>query len=194
VRIDQGRLEVAALYVGGDDNGSIADAVLELNHGVVTASDGLRICPTGLVDGEGTINADVVNDGMLRVGTSEGALRINGSFSQGSAGVLTIEVVNARLHNPLEINGDAALDGILELTFRERPSIGVAIDLLDYWSATGRFRQIALPPNLQGIFLAATGELVITAITPEPSAMRLLVLCMGSLAGTWRGNTVRKGR
>jgi hypothetical protein len=189
--IDQGRLEVGALYIGGDDKGGITDADLKLDHGIVTASNGLRIWPTGLVDGVGTINADVVNDGTLRLGASASAFQINGSFSQGPAGILTMEVGNAQMHTPLEINGDAALDGILELTFNERPSIGAAINLMDYWSVAGGFRKIVLPPNVQAKFVAATGELFITAVTPEPSAMRLLLLFFGSVAGIRRGSRVR---
>ena len=98
------------------------------------------------------------------------------------------------MHERLVIKGQASLDGTLELTFRERPSIGDSFDLMDYWSVTGGFRQIALPPHMRAEFMVSTGELVITAVTPEPSAIQLVLLCIGSFVGPWRSSTARQPR
>lgn len=125
------------------------------------------------------MQADVVNFGTLA-----GNMEINGTYSQGPAGVLAMEIVNAHSYDRLVIDGHASLDGTLELTFRERPSIGERFDLMDFWSVSGSFGQIVMPPHVQAEFTITAGELVVTAVAPEPTAVRLLLLCYGGFV--WR--------
>jgi hypothetical protein len=90
-----------------------------------------------------------------------------------------MEIANSQSHDRLVIDGHASLDGALELTFRELPSVGDVFDLIEYGSSSGGFRDIVLPSQIRVEFKAATGELVVTAIAPEPSVTRLLLLCFG---------------
>jgi hypothetical protein len=185
-RVDQGQINASALYVGGDHNRGIGAAVLELNQGEVRADSELVIWPTGQLRGAGTINADLTNAGMVRIGKSMGALIVNGNYSQDPAGVLAMEISNATMHDRMMISGQASLDGTLEIAFRERPSIGDTFELMDYSSVTGDFRRLDLPPQVRASFTAATGVLVVTSVVPEPSAIRLLLVCCGVLVLTLR--------
>jgi hypothetical protein len=192
VQIEQGRLEVDALYVGGDDQGGIGSALVELDHGELIASGQLHIWPPGSVNGACTIYSQVINDGVVRPRALAGGIQINGSYSQGRAGVLAMDIGIGGSHPGLVIDGPAWLDGTLEVAFRNRPSVGDTFDLVDYSSVTGGFRHVALPPHVRGEFIVSTGELVITAVVPEPSAIRLILLCIGSLVGCCRRSTARQ--
>jgi hypothetical protein len=144
------------------------------------------IWPTGQLRGAGTINADLTNAGMVRIGKSMGTLIVNGNYSQDPAGVLAMEISNATKHDRLMISGQASLDGILEISFREPPPIGGSFDLIDYRTVSGGFRRIVLPPNMRAEFLLATGELVVTSVMPEPSTMGLVFIFYGSLGVSLR--------
>jgi hypothetical protein len=178
-RVDHGRMEANAIYVGGDKEGSLGEGSLELRQGKVFANRELVIWPTGRVEGDGTIHVDVVNRGTLA-----GNIEINGTYFQKPEGVLAMDIANANSHDRLVIDGHAALDGTLQLTFHKQLSVGDTFDLLDYWTSSGGFRHIALPSHIRAEFAVATGQLVVTAIAPEPSAMRILVICFGMIG--WR--------
>jgi hypothetical protein len=183
-RVDHGRIEANAIYVGGDKEGSLGDGLLELRQEEVFANRELVVWPSGRIKGVGTIRADVVN-----VGTLAGNIEIDGTYFQGPEGVLAMEIANAHSHDLLVIEGHATLDGTLELTFHRQPSVGERFDLMDFRSVTGSFHQIVLPRHVQVQFTVATGELVVTTIAPEPSVMQLLLFCFGVIRYRMRSAT-----
>ncbi len=73
----------------------------------------------GVVDGVGTITADVNNTGAtLAPGASPGTLIINGNYMQGANGILQIELgglTQGISYDLLSISGTATLDGTLDL-------------------------------------------------------------------------------
>lgn len=140
--IDQGRLDVGALYIGGNELGGLGDAILALDQATVSTNGTLVIWPTGRVEGSGVIRADVINEGTLRLGNLSGPIRITGTLSQGGGGILAAEIGTVADYDRLAIDGEALLDGCLAVTFRQRPAIGDTFDLLDYRSVTGNFRQL----------------------------------------------------
>jgi T5SS/PEP-CTERM-associated repeat protein len=140
------------------------------NGGVVSATFGLQIGPLGTLTGDGTIIADVSNDGVVAPGTSPGALRVTGSYEQSASGKLKIEIGSPTSFDALEATGSMALGGALEVSLIGGyvPSGTRSFDILD-WTGTlsGSFASLQLP-TLGGSLvwntsqLYTTGELSVT--------------------------------
>jgi hypothetical protein len=180
VQIEQGRLEVDAVYVGGNDERCIAVGVLQLSQGMVFANREIMIWPTGRVEGVGTIQASVVNSGTLT-----GSFDIHGTYFQGPEGVLAMEIANSQSHDRLVIAGHASLDGTLELRFTAdvnlASQLGRTFDLFDWTGVnpTGSFAVFSpYTWNLSNLY--TTGEVTLTAIS-EPAAIVLLLSIAGPI-------------
>jgi thermolabile hemolysin len=75
----------------------------------------LNVRAGGSLSGTGNVDGNVTNAGRLAPGQPGTVLRINGDFSQSSAGRLEIELggTGSGLHDVLHVSGSAALDGVL---------------------------------------------------------------------------------
>jgi len=86
-------------------------------NGIVTAGGGTTVRTNGTLQGLGTLNSSVTNEGIVRPGTSLslGTLHIGGNYSQFSNGKLEIELAAATLFDKLAMTGTAGVDGILNV-------------------------------------------------------------------------------
>jgi hypothetical protein len=132
----------------------------------------------GTLSGSGIINGAVINDGaIVSPGTSPGLITINGSYTQTSAGTLTVELAGlapGTSFDKLSVNGPVTLAGTLQVNLSSGfvPAPGDAFGILAYSSRTGTFDNITtqLPLPLQA------------ALQYDPA---LLSLNIGALAGAF---------
>ncbi|MBV6390424.1 MAG: hypothetical protein JNIBNLAF_02115 [Nitrosomonas europaea] len=86
--------------------------------GVVSATNGVAIWSTGSLSGNGgTLDGDVINHGLISLGSSSGAggLAITGDLS--SDGTLAFDIFGPTVYDQLFIGGDFTIDGLLTLDF-----------------------------------------------------------------------------
>ena len=150
--------------------------------------------PDGLISGNGTINADVTNFGVLSPGQSPGLLTINGNLTLAAGSQTTIEVdgaaaqVGAGGFDRILVAGDsrtAAVGGVLAPVLRGisgsasnsfTPSLGAAFRFLDVADGrvTGSFSSLAQPtaglaPNTRFDVIYGASDLTLAA-TPTSYA------------------------
>jgi len=106
----------------------------------------------GLLEGSGTVQADVVNAGQINPGGrgSMGLLVIGGNYTQTATGVLNIELGGLApgvQYDQLAVTGRATLGGALNVTLLDgfRPSKGKAFQVLPFAGHTGTFATVNLP-------------------------------------------------
>jgi T5SS/PEP-CTERM-associated repeat protein len=131
----------ANIYVGNFGAGT-----LTVNDGgVVSVSGGMRIGPLGKVNGNGTIMANVINDGKMAPGKSPGILHINGNYEQTASAVLELEIGGNTVgtqYDQLVVAGNATLQGdiVLQMVNGFLPQAGNQFNLL---SVSGTFANSA---------------------------------------------------
>ncbi len=129
------------------------------------------IVNAGTFAGTGTVQANVINSGVIRPGRSPGILTIDGDFTQTAAGVLELEIGGTTAgtqFDQLAITGNATLGGTVmtQLINGFIPDPEERFPALTYTSATGSF--------------AATGG----AFVPEIGATGINIAPEGTTAFT----------
>lgn len=92
----------------------IAAGTLEIGDAATpgaTLGGQVDVDSAGTLRGHGTINGNVLNDGVVRPGGSVGTLTINGNYTQTSTGQLMIDTSADGTGSRLVVNGSAALAG-----------------------------------------------------------------------------------
>jgi T5SS/PEP-CTERM-associated repeat protein len=174
-------------------------AVTISNGGVVKVTDYAYIAAGGTLNGNGTVDGDViVAGGTVMPGTSPGTLAITGDFTMGS-GILEIEVagLGPGQFDILDIGGDARLNGgIIRFAFIDGflPGAGNTFDFLlasslslgsvgyQYSGAAPGF-EFDVEWTGNAFQLVALND---AAAAPEPSTLALLGLGLAGLAATCR--------
>ena len=97
----------------------------------------------GILEGTGTVAANLTNGGEVRPGTSPGTLAVDGAYTQTAAGVLVAEIT-ASGHDLLDATGAATLDGTLEVETAAgfTPSVGDTFKVVEGASRTGEFADV----------------------------------------------------
>jgi T5SS/PEP-CTERM-associated repeat protein len=139
----------------GDVNVSTAGfATLTVrNGGTVSVGGLLSVGTLGTVRGNSTIAGNVQNGGLVVPSGSsspEGALHINGNFTQTAAGNLQIEIGGTAAgsqYDQLLVTGSVALDGMLQVSLVNgfAPVAGNSFNILDFTSLSGTFGTVDLP-------------------------------------------------
>jgi hypothetical protein len=119
----------------------------------VDVRDGGRLTGAGsIVTGSGPIPGQVENvSGVVAPGVEIGAMTIEGRYSNGAAGTLEIEILDATgQHDRLEIDGPATLAGTLDVSISGAnpfvPSIGNLFTILTASDGVaGHFETVNLP-------------------------------------------------
>jgi autotransporter-associated beta strand protein len=113
---------------------------------------GVTISHGATLAGSGTIDANVVNCGVLSPGGpgSIGKLIINGNYTQCPDGVLDMEVASTRALDQLMISGLATLDGELEVSYLNgfHPKPGDTFEIMTFHASSGKFAKVVLPAGL----------------------------------------------
>jgi T5SS/PEP-CTERM-associated repeat protein len=133
-----------------DDQG-----VVNVGSGEAPLPGTLRVGPSGTLDGSGHIIGDVMVDGgIVSPGFSPGTLRIDGTYNQGPAGQLWIEiggVTPGTQHDVLISSGAAVLSGMLNVSVSDlgsgafQPQLGQNFDILSAGILIGTFDHYAFP-------------------------------------------------
>lgn len=186
--------------MGQDKTGAGGSGVVSVRNGGRVVADLLRIGDSGILSGNGIIEAAVESNGVIAPGNSPGVMTIVGSLV--STGTIVIEVagLGAGEHDVLDVSGDVDLNGAtVRFVFLEgfRPHAGDRFDFLAAPNAVAPLSGTSF--TYQGVGAgfefqvdAASGEF--TALNdavpvPEPSTWALLGAGAAGLA--WR---VRKAK
>jgi hypothetical protein len=112
--------EIDSAQLVGPANGYTQTGGTTTANGNLT-SPGLVDIQGGLLQGNGTINADVKNAGHVGPGVGgPGSLTINGNYTQTATGMLDIDIgglAPGMQYDQLTVNSDVSLDGTLNVTF-----------------------------------------------------------------------------
>lgn len=140
--------------------GSVSNAAFTNAGTIVLATGGSSlggsVTNTGRLTGIGTVSGSVDNtSGTVAPGSSPGILTVNGTYVQGAAGNLEIEVEGsgAAQFDKLSVSGNTTLGGTLTLVptpaFASGAALGTSVDFLTFGgSRTGQFSQVTSNPAL----------------------------------------------
>ena len=136
----------------------------------------------GSVIGNGTITANVSNDGTFAPGLSPGTITISGNYAQSSVGSISIELAGTTpgtQYDQLVISGAAALDGTLNVstTGTYTPADNSVFDVVTWGTRSGAFSEVNLPAFASGTLNTSY----------EPNAFRITADFVGDLAITKSG-------
>ena len=118
------------------------------NGGRISASGGIEIESLGQLTGDGSIQAQVFNNGSVTPGGASGAMFIDGDYTQSGSGSLQVNIESAMSFSQLDVSGEVTLAGVLTISLVEGyvPSGQQSFDILDWDGAlTGTFDSIELP-------------------------------------------------
>ena len=160
------------LSLGGNTLTKTGDGAMQINNDLNTGG-GSVVVLGGSLGGGGTVGGNVMNtSGAVAPGNSAGQLTVEGDYTQGSTGLLAIELGGLILgteYDHLQVTGNAALDGTLNVSLIEEftPSAGDSFDILDWGTIGGTFAAMNLP-TVAGLawdtsLLYTTGELSLAA-------------------------------
>jgi hypothetical protein len=122
--------------------------------GTLSSQSPITIQPGGLLEGEGTIQADVVNGGDICPGGDSlaGTLTITGNYTQTATGTLNIKIGGPAEedYDHLVVQGTVNLDAggatlNVNLVAGFNPEVGQSFAVLTFSSLTGQFATINLP-------------------------------------------------
>jgi len=129
----------------------------------------------GTIGGTGTLSAPVTNNGTLAPGQSAGTLNVSGSYTQGSAGTLAVELGGLAAgteHDQLAISGAITLGGTLDVTTIGgfTPGPGDTFTIATGSSVTGNFANVAgsLPGGLSYEVSKTATTVVLSVVGAAP--------------------------
>ncbi|MDC0935043.1 PEP-CTERM sorting domain-containing protein [Pirellulales bacterium] len=105
------------LALGGNSLAKTGGGILLVNNKQNTGAGALQV-DGGVLGGNGTVGGGVSNNATVAPGASLGTLGVEDDYSQGSTGVLAIEIAGTANgeFDLLEIGGTATLDGLLDIS------------------------------------------------------------------------------
>lgn len=148
-----------------------------------SGSLGARVTLTGgELGGSGTVTASrgVTNSaGTIAPGNGVGILNIDGDYTQGAAGRLTIDIAGTADYDRLVVTGSASLDGMLQTYIIDgyHPTHGDRFTVLEASEVAGTFSQVSnLTPTLvlNPVYHATDVDLIATRDYENPSLVRYL--------------------
>jgi hypothetical protein len=148
VEVDSGTLTFAGGYT------HTAGRIL-VNGGTFNSSTPI-IIQAGSIEGNGTIAANVQDNGTISPGLSAGRLTFNGSLTLLNAAQAEFEIGGLQQgigYDFIGVTGAATLGGTLQVTLANNftPALGNSFDLLDWGSLSGHFSSVKLPTLSAGL-------------------------------------------
>lgn len=165
LNITAGWLEAAdAVDVGS----SVGTGRLTLSPAGTLSAPQITIGSLGTLDGSGTIQGDILNNGLVSPGTSIGTVSTDGDFAQNPGATLRMEIASLVSFDQLNLGGMLLAGGTLDVNLLSySPQAGDSFDLLDFTSSAGSFT-LDLPTLTSGLewdttALMSTGTLSVIA-------------------------------
>lgn len=165
----------------------ISAGTIKINNasGSAFGAGNVTVGSEGTLTGDGSFTGALENNGTYAPGNSPALVALS-SFSQGSAGLLEMEIAGLARgagYDALNITGAVSFDGTLRVLFIDgfTPEAGQSFDLFDFDSVSGTFETLDLPSLTAGLAwdtsgLYADGTLaIIAAAIPEPGACAALL-------------------
>lgn len=173
------------------DPGALADlsSATIINLGTLHIRDGGQLVTSGRpinisestsLTGNGTIEANVTNGGLISPGESPGKITIDGNYTQTSSGVLEIELWGTTPvtgYDQLAITGLATIGGDLKVTTSNSftPVLGQSFAILTYGSFSDEFAYVDLPSLPDGL---------VWTLQYTDTELLLTVSTLGSISGS----------
>jgi hypothetical protein len=135
----------------------------------------------GILDGAGTVAANVSNAGQVDPGTSPGLLTITGAYAQSATGALNFEIGGPTVgtdYDRLAISGAATLDGTVNISLVNNfaPTLGSMFTVMTFASHVNDFATYNGLMQSNGVVFSKTLtakslilEVVSEAFTPTPT-------------------------
>ena len=143
--------------------------------GTIVSTDGVTVSENGALAGNGAIDADVLNSGLLSPGASTGQITINGKFGQRATGIVEIELGSASAFDHLDVAGAANLGGTLRLSLLGGflPANGDSFEIFSWGTSVGTFSRMELPELPAGRFWDTSNLMRdgVLAVTPESTTL-----------------------
>ncbi len=175
---DNGALHVAAgwlrveqaVAVGATD----ATGTLAIDAGAEIIATEVQVAELGTLSGSGVVTANVTSDGTTAPTSGADALTIDGDLTQTANGLLAIGLTSASEYARLNVTGDLAVEGALQVSLLGNfsPAAGDTFDLMD-WSGGSSFAlsMVELPELDSGLAwdqtqLTTAGILSVGAASP----------------------------
>ncbi len=163
------------LLVGRTGTGS-ASQLRVITGGSIAVAGTLTVASTGIIESNSNISADITNSGIVDPGSeasvTEGALQLDGSYTQTAAGKLKFDIggtIPATNYDQLLVSGAVSLNGTLQVLLSSPfiPAVGDAFNIIDGAGISGTFNTLQLPSLPSGISwnatqLYTTGRLLVT--------------------------------
>ena len=182
--------------VGGhltiQNGANVSIAGVFTNQGSLTVGAGstftaasLDVASGGVLNGSGTVAANVINGGLVGPGTSPGILTVNGDYSQSATGILTIEIGGTTAgsgYDQLNVSGATTIDGTLNVDLINGfgPTTGQMFQVMNLHGETGAFATINSPvvgsTPLFDIQLSNSGLLLTAQVSASDLAFDQLTL------------------
>ncbi len=159
LRFDLGFTSTGTINIGKDASLNVTTSLLLLQGGSLT--------------GTGSYYGNLINSGVISPGASAGILTLNGTYIQVSPGAIRIELgglVPGTQYDQLKINGNASLDGELQISYINGfiPVAGNSFLIISFQSHSGSFQTIT--GTLTGAKLIVT-QTSISLVTWKPPVL-----------------------
>jgi filamentous hemagglutinin family protein len=167
---NDGVIEITGAPPAPSPSPAAAPAILSIATPSSSGGSEATLTNLGTVRGGGTLNANLVNSGLVSPGMSPGRLTITGDFDQTSAGTLLIEIGGLTAgseYDQLSVLGAIGLAGTLQVVpFGSTPPNTGTFDVVTGAPPRGMFERVTVPEGFSGT-LRAGGT---TVPAPPPSA------------------------
>ena len=141
-----------------------------LNPTATLSAPQVNLGEMGTLDGSGSLDGNVFNQGEVSPGSSIGTVEVEGDFTQDSSGLLKLEIASASSFDKLLVDGILAAGGTLEVELLSyTPQAGESYKLLEFGAFSGSFL-LDLPSLSPGLawddaLLATEGQLSVVSET-----------------------------
>jgi T5SS/PEP-CTERM-associated repeat protein len=183
VGLAQNPVGVATLQGPGSAWSNIGELVvagtLHVSDGAIVIADTLDIVAPSVLEGDGTVQAVIFNEGVIRPGHPVGPMTIDGDLA--GSGELEIEIAGADpgAFDTVSITGSTTLDGPLTVTLVDgfSPQVGDAFEILTATAVFDAFSVITLPELTPPLTWY---------VAQDDTSVTLLVTRLGDLNGDGR--------
>ena len=148
----------------------------------VVSADTLRLSGSAALSGTGTVDADLLNEGVVSPGSGLGSLTVTGDYTQCTEGALNIEVGGydaGTEHDQLNVTGHAQLCGTLDVSLTSGfvPSLGDSFEVLTFASASSDFHTksgMSLGGGLTFATAYSSGSMLLQVVEDQPPVVSAL--------------------